>query len=138
MSSGVIALIVALGGASAFGLMRWRTDGRVTLHVAGHQISSAELGHDMGSIATLIQFSSPFCQPCKVTGDMISDVVGNQEGLVHVDLQVADHLDMVNRFSVLRTPTTVLVDARGHVRYRAEGVPRREELLAALAKVTAP
>jgi thiol-disulfide isomerase/thioredoxin len=137
MDSGALVMVVAVAAATAFGLMRARTDGKVNLHLPGHHVTPGELGHEMGENATLLQFSSPFCQPCKVTHDMLARTQAGHPGVTHVDLQVADHLDMVNRLHVLRTPTTVLLDRKGAVRYRAEGVPREDELLAALDRTLA-
>lgn len=132
MDSGAVLVLVALAAATAFGVVRLRTDGKVTLHLPGHHVSPEELGHDMGERATLLQFSSPYCQPCKVTHEMLERTQAAHDGVAHVDLQVADHLDMVNKLHILRTPTTVLLDRKGMVRYRAEGVPREAELTSAL------
>ena len=136
MDSGAITVVAVLAAGTAFGIKRMLTDGRVNLHTGSHHVSADELGHDMGSKATVIQFSSPFCQPCKATHDLISNQVADRDGVVHVDLQVADHLDMVNKLHVMRTPTTVLVDRKGAVRYRTDGVPRLDEFTAAIDKLT--
>lgn len=136
MEPGVIALIAVLLAGTAFGVRRLATDGRVDIHLPGHRFTSDELGHDMGQAATLLQFSSPYCQPCKATHELLSDVAQGRDGVAHVDLQVADHLDLVNRLRIMRTPTTVLLDKTGHVRFRSEGVPRRDELTSALDGVT--
>ena len=137
MDSGAVLVLVALAAATAFGVVRLRTDGKVTLHLPGHHVSPEELGHDMGERATLLQFSSPYCQPCKATHEQLERTAAQHEGVTHVDLQVADHLDMVNKLHVMRTPTTVLLDRKGAVRYRAEGVPRADELLQALERTLA-
>lgn len=137
MDSGLIVVLGVLVAASAFGVRRMRTEGRVTLHLPGHHVAASELGHDMGQRATLLQFSSPFCQPCKATHDLLGRMTADMDGVVHVDLQVADHLDLVNKLHVMRTPTTVLLDRKGMVRYRAEGVPRNDELVDALDRTLA-
>ena len=132
MDSGVIIVVAVLLVGIAFGVIRMRTDGKVNIHVGSHHIHQSELGHDMGSHATVLQFSSPYCQPCKATHDLIAKHTENLVGVAHIDLQVADHLDMVNKLHVMRTPTTVLLDRKGAVRYRTDGVPRMEEFAAAL------
>ena len=135
MSAEMLLLIGVILVSSAFGAYRKRFDGTVKTSAAGSFVTDTELGHDMGSQATFIQFSSPYCQPCKATERLISEVVADHHGVAHVDLQVADHLDLVNQFKVLRTPTTVLVDGKGHIEFRAEGLPKREDLTTALGKV---
>jgi len=52
---------------------------------------------------------------------------------VHVDLDVAQHLDLVRRFDVLRTPTVLLLDPRGTVVGRMSGATDRQHALAALS-----
>lgn len=132
MEPGTVVLVVVLAAGTAFGLRRMATEGRVSLHVPGHRFTSEELGHDMGTAATFVQFSSPYCQPCKATHELLAEVAAADAGIAHIDMQVADHLDMVNKLHIMRTPTTVLLDAHGHVRFRSEGVPRRDELAEAL------
>lgn len=133
MELGVIVLIAVVAAGTAFGLRRMATEGRVALHVPGHRFTSAELGHDMGAAATLVQFSAPYCQPCRATHEMLASIAAANPAIAHIDMQVADHLDMVNRLRIMRTPTTVLLDHHGHVRFRSEGIPRRDELDTALA-----
>lgn len=135
MNSGTYIVIAVVVLSSLVGFMRIRTDGTVRSHKAGSYVTTEELGHNMGTAATFIQFSSPFCQPCKATHDLISGLVGDKPEVAHVDLQVADHLNLVNQLDVMRTPTTVLVDGSGHIEYRVEGAPRAGELADALAKV---
>lgn len=135
MTSEMLLLVGVILVSTAFGVYRRRTDGAIKTPTAGSYVTAAELGHEMGTSASFIQFSSPYCQPCKATERLIGEIVADRNGVAHVDLQVADHLDLVNQFRVLRTPTTVLVDGAGHIEYRAEGLPTRADLEAALARV---
>ena len=135
MTGEMYLLIGVILVSTAFGVFRKRTDGAIRTPQTGSFVTREELGHDMGSAATFIQFSSPYCQPCKVTARIIEELTAGKPEVAHVDLQVADHLDLVNQFKVLRTPTTVLVDSRGHVVYRAEGLPTREDLESALSNI---
>lgn len=135
MNTGAYIVIAVVLVSSLLGFLRIRTDGTVRSHKPGSYVTSEELGHAMGTAATFIQFSSPFCQPCKATHDMVSNLISDKPAVAHVDLQVADHLDLVNQLSVMRTPTTVLIDGKGHIEYRVEGAPRPGELAEALAKV---
>lgn len=135
MNTGAYIVIAVVVVSSLIGFMRIRTDGTVRSHKAGTFVTAEELGHQMGSSATFIQFSSPFCQPCKATHDMIGNLVTGKPEVAHVDLQVADHLDLVNQLNIMRTPTTVLLNSHGHIEYRVEGAPRSGELAEALQKV---
>jgi protein-disulfide isomerase len=135
MNTGTYIVIAVVLLASLFGFMRIRTDGTVRSHAPGSYVTPEELGHDMGKKATFVQFSSPFCQPCKATHEMVVNLIDGNNEVTHVDLQVADHLDLVNQLHIMRTPTTVLLDGNGHIEYRVEGAPRAPELAEALSKV---
>ena len=135
MNTGAYIAIAVVVISSLLGFMRIRTDGSVRSSKPGSYVTSDELGHTMGASATFIQFSSPYCQPCKATHDMVANLITDKPEVAHVDLQVADHLDLVNQLSVMRTPTTVLLNGKGHIEYRVEGAPRPGELAQALAKV---
>lgn len=85
-----------------------------------------------GERATLVQFSSAFCAPCRTTRVVLADVAARTPGVVHIEIDAEHHLDVVRRLGVLRTPTTLVLDARGEEVARASGAPRREQVLAAL------
>ncbi|MGN6244202.1 MAG: TlpA family protein disulfide reductase [Motilibacteraceae bacterium] len=142
--TGVVVLVVALLAATAFGLYRRRTDGRVrsvgAVQAGGAAagdpavavLTETDLGAALGDRFTLLQFSSAFCQPCRVTRVVLADVAGSVPGVAHVELDAEQHLDLVRRLDVLRTPTTFVLDGSGRVVQRAAGAPRKADVLAAL------
>jgi thiol-disulfide isomerase/thioredoxin len=93
------------------------------------------LGHDIGERATLLQFSSAFCAPCRATRRVLGEVAGLVPGVRHIELDAEQHLDVVRRLGIVRTPTTLVLDADGREVTRAAGAPRRDEVLATLSKV---
>ena len=93
----------------------------------------AEVGEVLGERATLLQFSSAFCAPCRATRRILADVAEAVPGVVHVEVDAEHHLDAVRRLGVLRTPTTLVLAADGTEVTRAAGAPRKEQVLAALA-----
>jgi thiol-disulfide isomerase/thioredoxin len=148
--TGLIVLAAVLVAASGFGAWRRRTDGtvRISATVAtGVRKQEADLaepdatvvtadrlgaGHTLGSRATLLQFSSAFCQPCRATRVILADVASKVDGVEHIEVDAESHLDLVREIGILRTPTTLVLDGAGRVTARASGVPRREQVLAAL------
>lgn len=86
-----------------------------------------------GERATLLQFSSAFCAPCRATRRVLAEVAAVVPGAVHLEVDAEHHLDLVRRLGVLRTPTTLVLDAAGREVTRAAGAPRKEQVLAALA-----
>lgn len=87
----------------------------------------------LGERATLLQFSSAFCAPCRATRRVLADVASVVPGVRHVELDAEHHLDLVRRFGVTRTPTTLVLDRLGREVTRATGAPRKEQVVAALA-----
>ncbi|RKT51536.1 TlpA family protein disulfide reductase [Saccharothrix australiensis] len=81
---------------------------------------------------TLVQLSTAFCAPCRHTRALLADLADRTDGLRHVELDVTDRPDVAAALGVLRTPTTLAVDAAGVELLRVGGVPDRGALLAAL------
>ncbi len=148
VSDGAWVLVVALVLATAFGLWRAASDGRFrgTHEVRGavtddvpeegrvSVLEGSDIEHDLGDRATLLQFSSAFCAPCRVTRRVLTEVAQVVPGVVHVEVDAEHHLDLVRRLGVTRTPTTLVLDAHGQEVSRASGAPKRDEVIATLAR----
>lgn len=136
--TGVLVLAVAIAVASAGGLWLRRSGRRLAHRPADRPpeavllLGPADLGADLGARATLVQFSSAFCQPCRATRRILDDVSGTVPGVAHVEIDAESHLDLVRRLDVRRTPTVLVLDAAGRVVRRASGQPRKADVLAAL------
>jgi len=101
----------------------------------GRQLSAADLGAPLGSRATLVQFSTAFCAPCRATRRILGEVAGMVDGVRHVEIDAESRLDLVRRLDVYRTPTTFVLGPDGHVTHRASGQPRKADVIAALGAV---
>jgi thiol-disulfide isomerase/thioredoxin len=162
---GVLVLLGVLVAATAFGLWRRATDGRMREVAAapphpleieadttgaqqvpgtgegagqahdGDRLAADDLGVVLGDRATLVQFSSAFCAPCRTTRVVLEEVTGMVEGVTHVEVDAESHLDLVRRLDIRRTPTVLVLDAHGLVRVRAAGAPRKADVIAALGQV---
>ena len=131
--TGVLVVIVVLLAATAFGLYRRRTDGRVRAVTASAQrLTASDLGADLGPRATLVQFSSAFCQPCRATRQVLGEVSEAVDGVSHVEIDAEDNLELVRRLDIMRTPTVLVLDADGRIVKRASGQPRKADVIAAL------
>ena len=53
-------------------------------------------------------------------------------GVAHVEVDAEHHLDLVRRLGILRTPTTLVLDPRGHEVSRAAGAPSKQAVIASL------
>ena len=116
----MVAAVLVLATVAAFALRR--RDGRLR-GTRQQTLTMAELGQPLGTRATLLQFSSSFCAPCRAARQLLADV--------------ADRLDLVRRLDVRRTPTVFVLGPLGQITRRASGLPRRDDVLAAVALATA-
>jgi len=134
--TGFIVLLVTVAAVAAFGLYRRTTDGRArAVAEDAPRLAAADLGSELGSSATLVQFSSTVCAPCRTTHALLSDLTARDGDVQHVDINAEERLDLAERFGILRTPTVLVLDGAGTVRHRITGAPRKPEVLAALAAV---
>ncbi|GAA3811569.1 TlpA family protein disulfide reductase [Cellulomonas soli] len=102
---------------------------------ADDRLGPDELGTALGERVTLVQFSSTFCAPCRATRRVLERVVATSDGVVHVELDVADHPALGERLGIDVTPTVLVLDPDGTVRRRASGAPTLAQARAAVASV---
>ena len=151
MTSGAWIVVAAIVLGAGFGLYRLLTDGRFrgtrslpVVEVRGAPAPSLETtawddvvtaipDATLGERATLLQFSSAFCAPCRATRRTLSEVAAVVPGVEHLEVDAEHHLELVRRLGILRTPTTLVLDAAGREVTRAAGAPRKEQVLNALA-----
>ncbi|MEI7031789.1 thioredoxin family protein [Streptomyces pratensis] len=98
------------------------------------RLDAAQLGAALGERATLVQFSSAFCQPCRATRRTLAQVAGMVDGVAHIEIDAEAHLALVRRLEITRTPTVLVLDAAGEVVRRASGAPRTADVVAALGR----
>lgn len=136
MMTGVVVCVAVLAVASAYGVLQRRRSGRVRVRGRdeGKRLGAAELGGELGERATLVQFSSAFCAPCRATRRVLGEVAGMVPGVTHVEIDAEAHLDLVRELEILKTPTVLVLDAQGRVVRRATGQPRRADVIAALGE----
>ena len=127
----VLVLIGVLAATTVAGLL-WRARQGKPRQATGSIDLVSELGETPGERATLLQFSSAFCAPCRATRRILADVAQAVPGVKHVEIDAESHLDVVRRLNILKTPTTLVLDKDQNVTQRAAGQPRKEQILAAL------
>jgi thiol-disulfide isomerase/thioredoxin len=156
VSTGLWIVLAAVVVALAFGGYRSVADGRFR---GTHRVRQADIPADavdavpqesawahvvaalpdaqLGERATLLQFSSAFCAPCRATRRILTDVASSVPGVTHLEVDAEHHLDLVRRLGVLRTPTTLVLDRSGEEVTRAAGAPTRQQVLGALDRLLA-
>ena len=157
MTAGVIALIVVLIVVTPLGLIWRRRQGQLRTPAASRRpaarpgsaagtpdpsdrsrLTAQDLRHDLGPRATLVQFSSAFCAPCRGTRQILGDVAGLVDGVAYVEIDAESRLDLVRRLNVLSTPTVLVLGPDGTITKQATGQPRKPDVLAALGEVVTP
>ncbi|MFL6000484.1 MAG: TlpA family protein disulfide reductase [Streptomyces sp.] len=134
--TGLVVCVAALAVAGVYGVLQRRRSGRVRVRGRddGKRLGVAELGGELGERATLVQFSSAFCAPCRATRRVLGEVAGMVPGVTHVEIDAEARLDLVRELEILKTPTVLVLDAEGRVVRRATGQPRKADVIAALGE----
>jgi thiol-disulfide isomerase/thioredoxin len=127
--------VIVLALASAYGFWHKRTRGKIVVKSDKGLISSAMIGGELGTRATLLQFSSAFCGPCRATRLLIEDVTADMSDVVHVEVDAEANLELVRRLDIRSTPTTLFLDSAGHEVGRAVGAPKRDQVVKAIAAI---
>ncbi|USQ89685.1 thioredoxin family protein [Streptomyces phaeoluteigriseus] len=134
--TGFMVCVAVLAVASAYGVVHRRRSGRVRVRGRdeGQRLGADRLGGELGARATLVQFSSAFCAPCRATRRILGEVADLVPGVTHIEIDAEARLDLVRELAVLKTPTVLVLDADGHVVRRATGQPRKADVIAALGE----
>jgi len=138
MSSGGYVLLAVLVLSVAFGIYRKLSDGKLRGEIVPPLQGLTEhlhLDHDHPPQVTFLQFSSEFCQPCRVTSKVLEEVTNSFPAICHIELDVVEHMDLVKTYGITRTPTTLIIDKEGTVHFRATGVPKKPELVSAVTEL---
>ncbi len=148
VTGGLIALAAALLAATVLGVALRRRAGRFrpgppgtpekTASAGTGALTEADLGASLGRQATLVQFSTAFCAPCRPTRQILAQVADMVDGVNHVEIDAAERLDLVRRLRINSTPTILVLDPDGTIVKRATGLPRKADVIAALGTAVQP
>jgi thiol-disulfide isomerase/thioredoxin len=137
----LISVLVVFGLAAGFW---WKArTGRAKLVRSGELVDLSKLKADksgkpvqsFGKQATLLQFSTEVCSACVATARLFRDLEKATPGLKHIEVDITDRIDLAAHFSIMQTPTTLILDKHGMVRARIGGAPRPNVISAELEKL---
>jgi thiol-disulfide isomerase/thioredoxin len=135
----VIALAVLAGLVAVATLLGalWRLRTGTVRDAAGQRFRVESLGADarLGSLATIVQFSTEYCGPCRTAERVLGDLASRRPGVRYIDVDLGEHPHLATDYSVLQTPTILLLDAAGSIRSRIGGVPRVDDVTASLDRI---
>jgi len=131
----LLPIVVVLALATAYGLWYQRSRGKVVVRSDKGLITQSMIGVELGARATLVQFSSAFCSPCRATRALLEDVTADMADVVHVDIDAEANLELVRQLDIRSTPTTLFLERNGHEVGRAMGAPKRDQVLGAISAI---
>jgi thiol-disulfide isomerase/thioredoxin len=127
---GLLALAVAAG-------LIWQARRGKAKKVSGsEQINLAEIGAikdgkpvtQFGQKVTFLQFSSEFCTACRQTAKLYSELELVHPEILHIEVDITNRIDLANKFNILQTPTTLVLDSRGRVTSRIGGAAKQQTI----------
>lgn len=129
----VVAVILAVLALGLFWKLRTGRSKRVT---NGQQIDLAKLGAvkngkpvlAFGERMTFLQFSTEFCSQCVQTARVYKDLEQHSDGILHIEVDITNRLDVAKEFNILQTPTTLVLDAAGRVTSRIGGATKAQTI----------
>ena len=139
----LLTVVIVLAIATGVGVVYRRRSGVLRAQpgsagkVGARRLSADDIGAPLGSTATLVHFSSAFCQPCRATRVVLGRVADMVDGVANVEVDAETNMGLVRRLDIRRTPTVLVLDPDGEIVRRASGQPRLAEVVAALGAVRA-
>ena len=131
-----LPIAIVLGVTTAYGLWYQRSRGKIKEKApSDNGLSASVIGGELGTRATLVQFSSAFCTPCRATRTLLENVVTDLSDVRHVEIDAETNLELVRKLDIRSTPTTLILNHAGIEVGRAVGAPKRDQVLAALAAI---
>ena len=129
----VVAIILAV---LALGLFWKSRTGRSKKIANGQQIDLVKLGAvkngkpvlAFGERMTFLQFSTQFCSQCVQTARVYKDLEQHSDGILHIEVDITNRLDLAKEFNILQTPTTLVLDAAGRVTSRIGGATKAQTI----------
>jgi len=132
-----LAVIAGLLVIATLAGVIWRArNGRVR-DAGGARVNAQSLGPgvEFGSTATILQFSTEYCGPCRVAERVLGGIASERDGVRFLEVDLGQQPHLAGEFDVMQTPTILLLDADGDIRSRIGGVPRANEVAARLDEI---
>ena len=132
--TGAIWLLAAVVATAVIAWALSKKNGSFSHREDAEMLTVEQIGTTLGERATLVQFSSSFCSPCRATRVLLNDLITKVDGVAYVDIDAEAHLALVRELHIMRTPTVLVLDKNGVIVERASGLPRRVDVIAELGR----
>jgi len=137
MNTGLTLVLLTLAVSSIIGIVMHFRAGHIRQTVNEVLLTSQDIGQPLAANVTFVQFSTAFCQPCRATKLMLNAISKDNPEIGHIEIDAESHLDLVRKFHITRTPTTLVVNRSGRVIGKAVGLPKKQDVLATIAALSA-
>ena len=136
LSAQFIVVLGLLALATVAGLI-WKAKTGTAKRVAnGEVIDLKEIGAikdgqpvtSFGERVTFLQFSSEVCSQCAQTARLFHDLEAQHDDVLHIEVDITNRLDLANKFNILQTPTTLVLDKNGVVTSRIGGAAKSQTI----------
>jgi thiol-disulfide isomerase/thioredoxin len=129
----VVALIAVATAAGLIWKARTGTAKKVNsgLVIDLNEIAATKDGRPVtkfGERVTFLQFSSEFCSQCAQTARLFHDLEAHHDDILHIEVDITNRLDLANKFNILQTPTTLVLDKNGVVTSRIGGAAKPQTI----------
>ena len=125
-----LSILAGLVAVSTVAGLIWRSRQGAITGGGEADISPALLAP--GHWLTLLQVSAPLCSYCSAMRGILQRASDTHEGVAHVEYDVSEIPEVIDKFAVRQTPTTFLVEADGRVVHQIGGPiapPALDELI---------
>jgi thiol-disulfide isomerase/thioredoxin len=136
LSAQIIAVLGLLALATIAGFI-WKAKTGTAKRVAnGEVIDLKEIGAikggkpvtSFGERVTFLQFSSEVCSQCAQTSRLFHELEAQHDDVLHIEVDITNRLDLANKFNILQTPTTLVLDKNGVVTSRIGGAAKSQTI----------
>jgi thiol-disulfide isomerase/thioredoxin len=138
-----IAIVIGLIALATLAGLIWRVRTGRARQVSGDGIvdltelaviKNGSLAKKFGRQATFVQFSSEFCSSCAQTAKLLQEVERSNPGVLHLEVDITNRLELAKKYSILQTPTTLVLDSKGRIKSRIGGSTKPQVIQQELAK----
>ena len=132
-----IALVLSLVVVATVAGLIWKArTGTAKKISSGEVIDLKEIGAvkdgvpvtKFGERVTFLQFSSQVCSQCVQTARLFHELEAAHDDILHIEVDITNRLDLANKFNVMQTPTTLVLDKNGVVTSRIGGAAKTQTI----------
>ena len=88
-----------------------------------------------GKTATLVQFSTQYCGQCPGVRRALAKLEYRNGDVLFIEADITDRLNLAAHFNITQTPTVLVLNSAGVIKYRVGGVPKAGTIESELTKL---